>query len=69
VPAYAIAPPICSRENRQPGHPTHAMITGNAIALRVPAIAIGFQSIDFTKTPPRLQSTAVISSRAAGKRR
>jgi hypothetical protein len=44
-------------------------ITGMAIALRPPAIAIGDQSIDLIRTPPRLQHKAASKSRSGGKKR
>lgn len=44
-------------------------ITGMAIALRPPAIAIGDQSIDLIRTPPRLQHKAASKSSNGGKNR
>src|SRR5450631_3193150 len=44
-------------------------ITGMAIALRPPAIAIGGQSIDLMSTPPRLQQSAASRSRTGGGKR
>src|SRR4029077_7783519 len=69
VAAYAIAPPICAGENVNRCPRAHTSNTGIAAILRPAAIAIGGQSIDLINTPPKLQSSAVITKRTGARKR
>src|SRR4030042_6897685 len=63
VAAYVRAPPIWAADQLNRGRRMYAKISTEAIMLRIPAIASGFQLTDLIRRPPVLQRTAVAMSK------
>src|SRR6201993_5531517 len=63
VIVYAIPPKTAVQENRRRTDGRRMAIKKTAIKLLEPAMAIGFQSMDLMRTPPKDQKNAVSSSR------
>jgi hypothetical protein len=65
---YAKAPPIWEADPVRRVFRETKKRKGRAIALRMPAMATGFQSTDLTSTPPKLHNTAVTARRRRDRR-